>query len=146
MSRSPGLGFFLLILLNATLFVRPAELVPALVDLPIYNAIMLSCLAVSASAVSRQLASSAGQNSINVCVFGMLVGVMISHLSHFRISEAIGCGFEFSKVLLYYYLLVAVLDSFMRLSNVSALALLLCRGPQLVVSRPLLRDRHDSGA
>ena len=40
MSRSPGLGFFLFILLNATMFVRPQELFPASVN---YRFTMRSC-------------------------------------------------------------------------------------------------------
>jgi len=115
MSRSSGLGFLLFILVNATLFVRPAELVPELLGLPIYEVLILSCLAVSSTVVVRQLASSWGQNPINTCVLGMLGSVMVSHLSHFLIGEAIDSGIELTKVLLYYFLLVGLLDSLNRL-------------------------------
>ena len=43
-----GLGFFLFLLVNAALFVRPAEVVPALVGWNIYEVLILACLAASA--------------------------------------------------------------------------------------------------
>ena len=118
MSRSPGLGFFLFILLNATLFLRPAELVPALLDLPIYNVIILSCLAASASAVLGQLSSrSLSQSSINACVLCLFGSAILSNLTHFQIREAIDSGVELIKVVIYYFLLVSLLDSFSRIRS-----------------------------
>ncbi len=113
--RSPGLSFFLFILLNAVLFIRPVELFPSLGELPIYNVIMVASLAVSASALIAQVAASIGQNPINTCVLGMLFSVLMSHLNSLRIREAIDCAIDLSKVLLYYYLLVSVLDSSARI-------------------------------
>ncbi len=114
--RRHSLDFALFILLNATLFLRPAELVPALGELPIYEVIMLSCLAVSSSGVLGQLTpNSLRRNSINACVLGVLGSVVLSHLSHLMIGEAISSGIAFFKVLLYYLLLISILDSFDRL-------------------------------
>ena len=39
-----GFAFFLLV--NAVLFIRPAEIVPAPESLPIYNVLITTCLAV----------------------------------------------------------------------------------------------------
>ena len=112
------MGFCLFILLNATLFLRPAELVPALLDLPIYNVIILSCLAASAFAVLGQLSSrSLSQNSISACVLCLFVSAILSNLAHFQIREAIDSGVELIKVLLYYFLLVSLLDSFSRIRS-----------------------------
>jgi O-antigen ligase len=116
MSRSPGLGFFLFILLNATMFVRPQELFTALGELPIYNAIMLACLAVSALAVCGQLTpDSLSKNPINACAVCLLGLVILSHISHFRLREAIDSSNELIKVLVYYFLIIGLLDSFARL-------------------------------
>ncbi len=139
MNRTPGLGFFLFVLLNAVLFIRPVELMPWLGELPIYNAILVCCLAVSSGPVIRQLASSLGQNPINTCVLGMIAAVSLSHLNHFRIPEAIGLGIEMGKVVIYYFLMVGVLDSFVRLRR---FLLWLCVFVVILVSLAMLHYYH----
>src|SRR6516165_11011518 len=52
--RSP-FGFALFILLNAVLFIRPAEIVPDLLDLPIYEVLILSCVVVSLPAILERV-------------------------------------------------------------------------------------------
>ena len=109
MNRSPGLGFFLFILLNATLFFRPHELIPEFGEPPIYNVIILACLAVSSSAVLRQLTSSSlSKDPIAACALCLLGSVVLSNLSHLRFGEAISSGIEFIKLLVYFLLLVAL--------------------------------------
>ncbi len=116
MSRSPGFGFFLFILLNATLFLRPHELVPEFGEPPIYNVMILSSLAVSSSAVLHRLTlRSLSKDPIVASSLCLLASVVLSNLSHLRFGEAINSGIEFIKLLLYFLLLVAVLDSFARL-------------------------------
>ena len=98
-------------------------------SLPIYEVVILSCLAVSSSAVLAQLTPrSLRKSPISTCVLGVLGSVVLSLLSHFLIADAILSGIEFLKTLLYYLLLVSVLDSFDAASEVPALALLLRRG------------------
>jgi hypothetical protein len=112
MSRSAGPGFCLFILLNAALLVRPHELFPVLLDLPIYNTIMLCCLAVSASAVLSQLSfQSLSRNPIDACVLCLLGSILLSSLIHLEIREGITSAIEFVKVLTYYFLLVALLKT-----------------------------------
>ncbi len=118
MSRSPGFGYFLFILLNATLFIRPHELFPelGLGVMPIYNVIMIGCLTVSASAVFGQFKSETLRNNpVNVYILCFLASAAVSHLSHFRIAEALTGTTDLSKILLYYFLLVGFLDTFKRL-------------------------------
>ncbi len=92
MSRSPGLGFFLFIVLNATLLIRPQELAPALAQYPIYNVIILACLAVSAFSVLGQLSlRSLGQNAVNACVLCLFGSAIVSQLAHFQIGEDRPC-------------------------------------------------------
>ena len=136
MSRSPGLGFFLFIVLNATLFIRPQELILSLGELPIYNVLSLAGLAVSASAVLPQLtADSLSKNPINACALCLLGAVVLSHLSHFQLGEALNSAIEFIKVLVYYFLLVSLLDSF---SRIRSFLLWLCFFVVLVTSLALL--------
>ncbi|WP_422925449.1 O-antigen ligase family protein [Singulisphaera sp. PoT] len=106
------MGFTLFILVNAILFIRPAELVPAMAGLPIYNILISASLAVSFSKVTGQLSSnSLRDNPINACVLGLLISIILSHLTHFSFSAAKEGGVEFAKVLLYYLLLVSVVDT-----------------------------------
>jgi putative inorganic carbon (hco3(-)) transporter len=134
--RRHSLDFALFILLNATLFVRPHELVPGFGEPPIYNVIILACLAVSSSAVLRQLTpDSLSKNPINACALCLLGSVVLSHLSHFRLGEAFNGAIEFIKVLVYYFLLVSLLDSF---SRIRSFLLWLCFYVVVVTSLALL--------
>ena len=55
---SGGLDFALVLVLNAVLFIRPAEIIPALANMPIYNWVILTCLAVSLATILNQLGLS----------------------------------------------------------------------------------------
>lgn len=112
------MAFTLFVLLNATLFLRPIELNPALGALPIYEVLILSCLVLASPRVLAQFAPAAlRERPITVCVVGLLLAVVMSHLSHVFIWGARYSGFEFLKVVLYYLLLVAVIDSDRRLDT-----------------------------
>ncbi len=112
MSRTSGLGFFLFIVLNATLFIRPGELIEALATWPIYNVVILACLAASASAVLYLLSpASLAQSPIEACALGMLACAVLSHLTHLELLMAISSAVELLKVLAYFFLVVALLDT-----------------------------------
>ena len=73
---------------------------------------MLACLAVSVLAVCNQLKpDSLSKNPINACAVCLLGLVILSHISHFRLPEAIDSANELIKVLLYFFLIVGLLDS-----------------------------------
>ena len=110
--------FALFLLVNALLFIRPAELHPALADMPIYEISILTCLAVSypmvmAAMTPRALAS----RPVNACAAGMLVAIVLSHLANGDMPAAYQYGIEFLKLLLYYFLLVSVVDTPARLDR-----------------------------
>jgi O-antigen ligase len=148
------MDFFLLLLLNATLFIRPAEIVPDFHDLSIYQVLILVGLAVSFVPVVRQLGpGSLGSRPITACVVGLLPAVVLSHGAHFNTWEARMSGLEFAKVLLYYLLLVGVLTTPGRLRRflfglagftlvVAVLALLQYHG---IVSIPALEVLKETG-
>ncbi len=116
MSRSPGFGFFLFILINGFLFVRPVDLIPSLAGAPIHKVLMLCCLGISAGATLGQLKpSSVITNPIHASILCFFVSRVLSLLSNFMIREAIYAGVGFIDVLLFYFLLVALLDSLSRL-------------------------------
>jgi hypothetical protein len=106
------LGYFLFILLNATLFIRPSELVPALETLPIYLIIILLCLIftfpqILKSVVNRPLADQ----PILVCVLGLFASGMLSHLTHFRFYETRVTAVDLFKPVMYFTLVTSSLDS-----------------------------------
>ncbi len=72
------MAFFLFILVNATLFIRPAEIVPALLGWEIYFYVILACLIVAAPDVLRYLMGQGMETQpITLCVFGLMIAILI---------------------------------------------------------------------
>jgi len=96
------MGFFLFLLVNAVLFVRPTEIIPGLIGLPLYNILILACFACSYPVVARQLRSERlVENPITACVLGLLITVLVSHLSHVYFYGARTSGIIFAKIVVY---------------------------------------------
>src|SRR5262245_56901336 len=92
----PGyaLGFGLFLLVNATLFLRPAEVIPSLQGAPVFEALIITCFAVSFPAVLNELKSLRLLAApITCCVLGLLVAVTLSLLSHGRLGDALDSSF-----------------------------------------------------
>jgi hypothetical protein len=149
------MAFALFLLVNAMLFVRPAEFHPALYGLPVYEACILACLVVAYPAVAAQVHPAAlAARPVNACAAGMLGAIVLSHLANLEPARALGDGVEFLKLLLYYFLLVSVVDSPARLSRflgwlaacasvITALAVLHYHGGVTVPAIEFLRDSLD---
>ncbi|QEH37845.1 hypothetical protein OJF2_64370 [Aquisphaera giovannonii] len=98
--------------LTAILLLRPADIIPLLQGLPLYQVVILVCVALSFGGIFRQLrARSLLENPISFCIVGLLAAVFLSHLSHFRFMSAVESGDFFLRICLFYFLLVAVIDS-----------------------------------
>ena len=111
-----SLGFGPFIVVNVTLFIRPGEVVPELIGWPIFLVLILLCLAVSLPQVLRQLSGrSLRERPITVCVLGLLAAVVLSHLTNLSFAGAAEWGFEFFKVVVYYLLLVGLVDTPIRI-------------------------------
>jgi hypothetical protein len=81
--------FGLFVLLNAVLFIRPAELVPDLMDLPIYEVLILLCLLLAVPLVARRVsADSLVRMPLTLGVVLVWVSIILSYLSHFEIYGA----------------------------------------------------------
>lgn len=105
-------GFFLFLILNATLFIRPSEIVPALLGWHIYLVLILVCAGLALPAILDQLSHRClSRRPITVCVLGLLPAVLLSHLAHFDTEKAALSGFAFAKVVIYYLLLVAMVTT-----------------------------------
>jgi O-antigen ligase len=115
-------GYFLFILLNITLFIRPGDIAPELDALPSYELLIIACFACSLPAVLEQLSRKALRRApITIFMFGLLVAVAASHLlsplHFFFIWGARMSAYKFFKVVVYYLLLVGLMDSPARLRN-----------------------------
>ena len=109
-------GFLLFLLVNAALFVRPAEVVPDFVGWNIYEFLILVCLAASLPAVLQQFtAKSLEDRPVTLCVLGLFLAMILSLVAQFDFANALNWGIDFLKVVLYYVLFVGLVDSLARL-------------------------------
>jgi hypothetical protein len=110
--------FFLFILTNALLFLRPSEFVPELHALELYRYAILACLVISFPVVLEQLQRRyPGVPPVAGCVLGLLPAVLCSNLLTGDLDRLRGTTEEFFKVVLYYLLLLALVDSTARLKQ-----------------------------
>jgi O-antigen ligase len=109
-------AFALFLLLNATMFIRPAELVPQWAGLPIYEVIILLCLVLSLPLILEKLRpASLARNPITLFVLAMLPAIVLSLLIQGDTWEVRERAIEFTKTILYYLLLVSLVNSRSRL-------------------------------
>src|SRR5687767_8359351 len=74
-----GLGFFLFLIVNAALFIRPNDIFDELMGFEFYRYILLVCLAVSFPAVLDRLSpEKLDSRPIDVCVLALLPIVVLS--------------------------------------------------------------------
>lgn len=122
------MDFFLFLLVNVTLFIRPAEIIPALHALPIYNYLIIANLIVAFPGILNHLTESGlSRKPATVCVLGVLAGIFLSHFAQFNLFSARMGAFEFSKVVAYFLILVTTINTSRRLvillATVAALTL-----------------------
>ena len=107
-----AIGFLLFLLVNAALFVRPAEIVPALVGWNIYEYLILACLAASFPAVLEQFtAKSLEERPVTVCVLGLFLAVLLSELAQLDFARLVTSGVFFAKIVVYYVLFVGLVNT-----------------------------------
>lgn len=110
------LSFIVFLLATAALVVRVSDFVPALSGLPLYQFLMVLCLVTCLPECARELSRRRlAARPIGACVLGLLVAVVLSHLSSFRIYEARIGGFTFLKITIYFLLLITLVNSYDRL-------------------------------
>ncbi|MCI0638807.1 MAG: O-antigen ligase family protein [Gemmataceae bacterium] len=108
--------FFVFILVNAALFIRPGELLAELSGVQLYLYLILTCLVLSMPVVLNQFTRRfPGVPPIVGCALALFPAILLSHVSHGRIETAVFDGFEFFKVLVYFLLLVGLVDTTARL-------------------------------
>lgn len=110
------MSFLLLLLVNATLFIRPGDFLPALQAVPIFNILMMANLAVGLIPISGKLApTSLRADPITACILGLLGTIMLSQLARVQLNLACEGSLDFVKVVLFYLALLATIRSPARL-------------------------------
>jgi hypothetical protein len=107
------MNFAFFLLLNAVLLLRPEEVVPSLAGLRLYFIAVGFCILTSFGRLMELLSpSSLRDRPVAVCVLIFYLSTILSNLALGRASEAfIGFGSEFFKVVLFYFLLLANVDT-----------------------------------
>jgi O-antigen ligase len=110
------LGFGLFLLLNAILFIRPAEIFPALLGMPIYECVILATIAASLPVLIKQLTpASLLSRPGTLYVLALLPAIVLSHLSHGNFYDARVGATQFLKIAFYFLLLVGLVNTQCRL-------------------------------
>ena len=129
----PTLDFFFFLLVNATLFIRPAEVIPDLATVPVYQIVILAALLVTVPKVTSQLTGAAlVEHPVTACVLLMMAAMMLSHLARFDTWTARMVALDFIKVVLYYLLLLASIDRPSRLYQFLYALMFMIAGPTLL--------------
>jgi O-antigen ligase len=90
--------------------------VPGLEGWPIYQAVIVLCLAASLPAVLHALRwRSLFSQPAHLCVIGLLPAILLSNLSHGDLWQARTDGLDFLKQLVFYFLMVGLLTTRRRL-------------------------------
>ncbi|MBI3406897.1 MAG: O-antigen ligase family protein [Planctomycetes bacterium] len=108
--------FFLFLLVNAMLFLRPGEVVQELAGAQIYLVFIVACFILSLPVILN-LAGRRFPDTppIVLCVLALLPAILLSHLSHMNQEQAALNGFDFFKVLIYFILFLCLVTTTSRL-------------------------------
>lgn len=110
------MSYFLFLLVNAVLFLRPAEIFPEVRAVPFYEYLIIACLVFALPEVLRTLfGQSLDAQPVLLCTIGVLLGIVLSHVTNTNYSEAARTGIYFVKIVLYYILLISILNTPARL-------------------------------
>jgi multisubunit Na+/H+ antiporter MnhF subunit len=127
------MDFLLFVLVNLVLFVRPAEVVPELGDVPFYWMAILSCTVAALSKLSVVVSKpELVSQPTTCCLLGMQSAVVLSPLSQGDTWSARVIGMDFLKIVLYFLLLVSILNTRERFWRFLFLLPYLLLGPTLL--------------
>jgi len=126
------IGFGLFLLATAVLLLRPADSIPALQNVPIYQFVVLACLCLSAPRLLQQLSPQSPARPITQLIFGLWLCILLSDLARGSLWDIRTGGVGFFKLFIYYLLIVSWVDSPMRLRQFM-LCLCVCTLAQTIV-------------
>jgi putative inorganic carbon (HCO3(-)) transporter len=106
------MAYWLFLLLNGVLLIRPEELFPEIEGLRLYLIVICSCIVASApQLIERLQPQQLAERPITVCVLGIWSASVLSLLVRGQLSEATDFGSDYGKVILYYLLFVSIIDT-----------------------------------
>jgi putative inorganic carbon (hco3(-)) transporter len=108
-------GFGLFMLATAVLLLRPADSIPAILNLPIYQFVIAACLCLSAPRILHQVVARSQARPITQLIFGFWLCIILSHLVRGSLWDIRTGGVEVFKHVVYYLLIVSWVDSPTRL-------------------------------
>lgn len=116
LSQTPNIGFFFYNLVIITLIVRPAELIADLKDLPLYEISILFALLFAGPRLGQPFhPDRLRKHPIVACVAAVFGFAIFSHFTHFYLSGVKDALLDFGKVILFYAMTIAYLDTPRRL-------------------------------
>jgi hypothetical protein len=112
------LAFGLLLGVCAVMILRPAELFPVLDVVPIYEVLIVGALVCGVRDLQRHFRwANLRQQPAMMCVIGVLIAIVISHLQRFYLHGVKEGSIDFLKVLLLFGLIVSQTDTIFRLKT-----------------------------
>jgi O-antigen ligase len=104
--------FICFVLLNAVLYIRPAEFIPAIRGWPLYEVVLCACVVAGFPRLLEQVSPRAvfGQ-PISACVAVLMVATVLSNLAQGQMESAVDTADMFFKTVLYYLLLIGIVHS-----------------------------------
>ncbi|WP_437202469.1 O-antigen ligase family protein [Planctomicrobium sp. SH664] len=109
-------AYLLFLCANAMLFIRPAELLPALGNIQLYLGCILGAILFSIHDLHNQLRwRTLVQQPVNLCVLGVTFAIVTSRIATGHTEDLDTSVFSMIKVALYYLLLVSVIKTPLRL-------------------------------
>jgi O-antigen ligase len=114
--RASQVAFLLFLFVTLNVIVRPSELLSVVEGLSIYETLIIGTLICTLSLVRDQmLPRTMYVRPITACGVGLLVAIPLSHLSHAWPSAAVESTVLFAKTLMYFVVMMAVIDTPKRL-------------------------------
>jgi len=105
-------AFVCLLLTTITLLLRPTDWFSQPVNWPLYEGLILAAVVLAAVSLKRHYTlHSLKRQPISLCMLGLLAAAMLSHLSHSYLHGAAEAGMTIAKVLVYYSLIVCLVDT-----------------------------------
>jgi putative inorganic carbon (hco3(-)) transporter len=104
--------FFLFLVINAVVFIRPTEWIPGTDSFPLYEILVVITLFAWASTFRKPAAMAC---PISFCAFALLPVVLLSHLTHMDLWYARHNTVDFSKRLIYFLMIIGMVNSPKRL-------------------------------
>lgn len=108
--------FSLFILVTALLYLRPTDFIPELEGYQLYLVAISVCTLLSWDRLCGQFSfSTLRERPIGAFAIGILVVAVVSNLLHGKFETAFQFGIEFTKVLVFYFLMTGLVNSSSRL-------------------------------